>query len=92
MTVSSVGPLALSLGTLHDPATQQGLFKAPGRRGGWGAESGSSERSTPPPCSSQRGQEEGQLCPGGLDAWNLEVCLWRLGQFSLKEMTPWVSL
>lgn len=91
MTVSSVGPLALSLGTLHDPATQQGLFKAPGRRGGWGAESGSSERS-PLLVLARGGQEEGQLCPGGLGAWNPEVCPWCLGQFPLKEMTPWVSL
>ena len=93
MTVSSLGPTRLVLWKLRDPATQQGLFKAPGLwgAGGWG-QSLVALSAAPHPVLATEGQEEEQLCPWGLGAWNPKACPWSLVQFSLKEITPWVSL
>lgn len=66
---SALGPLALSLGRLHDPATQQGLFKAPGCQRGGGRNLGVLS-AAPTPCSRQRGAGRGTVVPRG--SWCLE--------------------
>lgn len=88
MTRSSLGPLALSLGSSVIQPHSKDSSRPLASRG----QSLVALSAAPHPVLAAGGQEEEQLCPWGLGAWNPKACLWNLVQFSLKEITPWVSL